>query len=111
MAVPGHNRCVQTDEMSIRVGLGRKQFCNGHPEHETKEFNLFVRHGATSGFDARQDIAGHVAAEQLKLSDKLVLSPSPLIAKLRYIRPNNIAVMMHTDLQTSQYVISLEGLN
>ena len=109
--MPGHDRGIQTDEMSIRVRLGRKQIGNGNPEHQCKEFDLFVRDRAAPRFDAREDVAGHVATQQLKLSDKLVLSPSPLIAKFRYIRPNNIAVMMHTDLQTSQHVISLEGLN
>ena len=101
MAMPGDNRSIQTNKMSIRVRFGREQFCNGHPEHKTEELDLFIRDRATASFDARQDVASHVATEQLELSDKLVLSPSPLIAKLRYIRPNNISVVVHMHLQAS----------
>ena len=89
-------------------GRGDEAGCDG-PESQkatflyakdfSKKLNLLVGHDAALSFDVGEDVAGHVAPNQLQLSHKLVLRPTALITKLCDVLANNIFVAVHTHLQ------------
>ena len=99
--MPGDNAQVEADCPAAEMLFCREQIARRHPKNFSEKLNLLVRNRAALGFDVREDIACHVAAEELQLPDEVVLRPSPLIAELGHITANDIVVAGHALFRAS----------
>jgi hypothetical protein len=89
--VPGHDRYIQTHHPATEASFFREQAAFFHAKDCGEILNLFVLHDAPLSFDVGEDVAGHVAPQQLQFRHELVLSPTPLKTKLCDIRPMTLS--------------------
>jgi hypothetical protein len=97
--VPSLDRYIQTHHPATEASFFREQAAFFHAKDFGEILNLFVLHNAPLSFDVGEDVAGHVAPQQLQFAHQLVLSPTPLETKLCDILANDIIVVAHTHLQ------------
>ena len=97
--MPSLDRYIQTHHPATEASFFGEQAAFLHAKDCGEILNLFVLHAAPLTFDVGEDVAGHVAPQQLQFRRQLVLSPTPLKTKLCDIRPNDIIVVAHTHLQ------------
>ena len=87
------NAQLQSHILADEMPLLRKQVLLSDAENLGKEFNLFAIHRAPQGFDIGDFLSRHVdVAQQMQMSNEVILRPAPLIAQPCDLSSNYICV-------------------